>query len=103
LENISRLDCLKKKYLKIVKDIKDLKILKKEPQKILKPIGKCPTPLINGHHLITQGFQKGPKLGETLNKILRLQILGTIKTPKEALKLALKTPSKKEVPNMLDI
>jgi tRNA nucleotidyltransferase (CCA-adding enzyme) len=76
--------------------------LKTQPEKILKSIGACPKPLINSQSLLNLGVPPGPKLGKTINHLLKLQIQGKVHTREDALKaLQLNSVCLPPTPNIL--
>jgi tRNA nucleotidyltransferase (CCA-adding enzyme) len=50
---------------------------------------KAPDPLLKGRHLLEEGFDPGPRLGEVLRLVYDLQLDGRVNTLQEALDAAL--------------
>ena len=55
----------------------------------------CPPPLVDGHDLIRQGIEPGPRIGEILENVRDAQLESDIRTRKDALqfvKQQIRTP-----------
>lgn len=59
-----------------------------EPEKLLKAHQRCPKCLLTSQELLEQGIPPGPPLGQTIARLLRLQISGKLLTKEAAQKTA---------------